>query len=132
MQQALQLQTQGKGGDQETYHDDKHEIAGHQVLPTEFRAGAHWSLSNAVRPPRRRQMLVVWRDCGPAAEAPLPPLQQMERPAEDTVENSGTDNRLESGRCRHIQISELFTIEEGNQAEMDFLATTEVGKSPRK
>jgi len=43
-------------------------------------------------------MLVVWRDCGPDAGAPLPPLQQMERPAEDTLKNSGTDNRLESGQ----------------------------------
>jgi len=34
----------------------------------------------------------------PDAGAPLPPLQQMERPAEDTLEDSGTDNRLESGQ----------------------------------
>jgi len=98
VQQELQLQTQGQGGDQETYPDDKCEIAGHQVLPTEVRACAHWSLPQAARPPRLRQMLVVWKDCGPDAGAPLPPLQQMERPAEDTLENSGTDNRLESGQ----------------------------------
>jgi len=35
-------------------------------------------------------------------------------------------------RCRHVQISELFTIEECDQAVMDFLAATEVGKfSPK-
>jgi hypothetical protein len=33
-----------------------------------------------------------------------------------------------AGRCRHVQISELFSIEECNQAVMDFLAATEVGK----
>jgi len=43
-------------------------------------------------------MLVVWRDSGPDVGAPLPPLQQMERPAKDTLENRGTNNRLESGQ----------------------------------
>jgi hypothetical protein len=28
VQQALQLQTQGQGGDQETYPDDKRKVAG--------------------------------------------------------------------------------------------------------
>jgi len=31
------------------------------------------------------------------------------------------------GRCRHVQISELFTIGECVQAVMDFLVATEVG-----
>jgi len=35
-----------------------------------------------------------------------------------------------AGRCRHVQISELFTMEECDQAVMDFLAATEVGKFP--
>jgi hypothetical protein len=35
-------------------------------------------------------------------------------------------------RARHVQISELFSIEECNQAVMDFLAATEVGKFPSK
>jgi len=34
--------------------------------------------------------------------------------------------------CRHVQISELFTIEECDKAVMDFLAATEVGKFPPK
>ena len=37
-----------------------------------------------------------------------------------------------AGRCRHVQISELFSIEECDQAVMDFLAATKVGKfSPK-
>ena len=35
-----------------------------------------------------------------------------------------------AGRCRHVQISELFSIEQCGQAVMDFLAATEVGKFP--
>jgi len=37
-----------------------------------------------------------------------------------------------AGRCRHVQISELFSIAECDQAVMDFLAATEVGKFPVK
>jgi hypothetical protein len=33
-----------------------------------------------------------------------------------------------AGRYRHMQMCELFTIEECDQAVMDFLAATEVGK----
>jgi hypothetical protein len=37
-----------------------------------------------------------------------------------------------AGRCQHVQVSELFSIEECNQAMMDFLAATEVWKfSPK-
>ena len=39
-------------------------------------------------------MLVLWRDCGPDMRAPIPPLQQMERPAEDTLEDGGSLQRL--------------------------------------
>jgi len=35
-----------------------------------------------------------------------------------------------AGRCRHVQISEFISIEECDQAVMDFLAATEVGKFP--
>jgi len=36
------------------------------------------------------------------------------------------------GRCWHVQILELFTIEQCDQAVMDFLVATEVGKfSPK-
>jgi hypothetical protein len=37
-----------------------------------------------------------------------------------------------AGRCRHVQISELFSIEECDQAVIDFLAATEVEKFPPK
>jgi hypothetical protein len=36
------------------------------------------------------------------------------------------------GRCRQVQISERYTIEECDQAVMDFLADMEVGKFPPK
>jgi len=77
-------------------------------------------------------MSVVGRGCVPDAGAPLPPLQQMERPAEDTLEGSGWATCWKAGRCRHVQVSELFNIEECDQAVMDFLAATEVGKFPPK
>jgi len=38
VQQALRLQTQGQGGGQEIYPNDKREIAGHQVLQTKVQA----------------------------------------------------------------------------------------------
>jgi hypothetical protein len=33
-----------------------------------------------------------------------------------------------AGRCRHVQISKLYSIEESDQAVVDFMAATEVGK----
>jgi len=44
----------------------------------------------------------------------------------------GQTTGWEAGRCRHVKISELFTIEECDQAVMDFLAATGVGKFPPK
>jgi hypothetical protein len=43
-------------------------------------------------------MLVVRRYCGPDVKAYLPPLQQRERPAEDTLENIATHKSLERGQ----------------------------------
>jgi hypothetical protein len=37
-----------------------------------------------------------------------------------------------AGRCRHVQVSELFSMEKCDQAVMDFLAATDVGKFPLK
>jgi hypothetical protein len=37
-----------------------------------------------------------------------------------------------AGRCSHVQISELFCIDEWDQAVMDFLAATDVWKFPPK
>jgi hypothetical protein len=36
------------------------------------------------------------------------------------------------GRCRHVKVSELLSIEKCDQAVMDFLAATNVGKFPPK
>jgi hypothetical protein len=44
----------------------------------------------------------------------------------------GQTTGWKAGRCRHVQISELFTIEVCDQAVMDFLAATEVEKFPPK
>jgi len=35
-----------------------------------------------------------------------------------------------ASRCRNIQISELFSMETCDQAVMDFLAATDIGKFP--
>jgi len=37
-----------------------------------------------------------------------------------------------AGRCQHVQASELFSMEQCDQAVMNFLATTDVGKFPAK
>jgi hypothetical protein len=37
-----------------------------------------------------------------------------------------------ASRCRHVQISELFSMEKCDQAVMDFLAATDIGKFPPK
>jgi len=102
VQLALQLQTQGQDGDQETRSDDKRELAGYQVLQTKVRACTHWSLPETVRPPRGRQMLLVRRrrQDGPDAGTPLPPLQPVERPATGSMEGGGKSDRLESGQMQ--------------------------------
>ena len=69
---------------------------------------------------------MVWRDSVRDVGAPLPPLQPVDRSAERTVEIGGKGDGL------HMQVSELFSIGECDQAVMDFLAATEVGKFPRK
>jgi hypothetical protein len=98
MQQALQLQIQEQDGDQETCSNDKFEVAGYSVLPTNVRVGTHWSLPKMDRPPRGRQMLVVFRDSGPDAGAPLPQLQPVERPPQSTLECGGKGDGMESGQ----------------------------------
>jgi hypothetical protein len=44
----------------------------------------------------------------------------------------GRETGWKAGRCRHVQISELFSLETCDQAVLDFLAATEVGKFPRR
>ena len=101
VQQALRLQTQGQGGGQEIYPNDKREITGRQVLQTKVWACTHWSRPETVWPSRGRQILVVrWRrqDGGPDAGTPLPPLQPVERPAKNPMEGSWKGDGLESGQ----------------------------------
>jgi len=43
-------------------------------------------------------MLVVRREGGPDAGAPLPPLQQVEGLAESTLDSGGEGNGMESGQ----------------------------------
>jgi hypothetical protein len=132
VQQALELQTQVQEGDKETCSDDKRDVGGYQVLRTKVRAFTRWSLPKTFRPPRGRQVLVVCRDSCPDAGAPLPPLRPVERPAECTLEGGGKGDGWKAGRCRHVQVSELLSMEECEQAVVDFLAATEVGKFPPK
>jgi len=51
--------------------------------------------------------------------------------AAGTVESSQAGDGWKAGRCRHVQIAELFSLERSDQAVMDFLAALEVGKFPR-
>jgi len=44
----------------------------------------------------------------------------------------GKEKGWKAGRCRHGQVSELFSMEECDQSVVDFLAATEVGKFPPK
>ena len=37
-----------------------------------------------------------------------------------------------AGRCRHVQASELLSMDKCDQPVVDFLAATEVGKFPPK
>ena len=45
---------------------------------------------------------------------------------------AGEATGSKAGICRHVQIPELFSIEECNHAVLDFLAATEDGKFPPK
>jgi len=42
----------------------------------------------------------------------------------------GKSTGWKPGRCRHVQITDLFSVEECDQAVMDFLVATEVRKFP--
>jgi Na+-transporting NADH:ubiquinone oxidoreductase subunit NqrF len=44
----------------------------------------------------------------------------------------GKATEWRAGRCRHVKVSELFSIEKWDQAVMDFLVATDVGKFPPK
>jgi hypothetical protein len=71
-------------------------------------------------------------DSVPDTEAPLPPLPLVERSPEITVKGSEQGDGMEAGRCRPVQVSERFSIEECKRAVLDFLVPTEVRKFPPK
>ena len=81
-----------------TYPNDKSEIAGWQILPTEVRACTHWSLRAIVRPRREQQLLVVCQNSVPDVGAPHGPLQLVRRPQESNLESSRKGERLASGQ----------------------------------
>jgi hypothetical protein len=44
----------------------------------------------------------------------------------------GKSTGWRAGRCRHVHVSELLSMEKCDKAVMDFLAATDVGKFPPK
>jgi len=94
--QALQLQTQGQCGDQETYPNDKWEIAGCQIQPTKVQICFNWSLPGPVWPPGVWQMQMVWRASVSDVGAPLLPLQAVKRPAECALRSHEVGDKLDS------------------------------------
>jgi hypothetical protein len=88
--------------------------------------------TGVLRTQRRRQVLVVRRDDNTDAGAPLSPLQPVERPSEMLWKAVGKATGWKAGRFRHVQVSELFSMEKCDQAVMDFLVATDVGKFPPK
>jgi len=54
------------------------------------------------------------------------------RSGRTSSENCGNQSGGKAGRCKHLQISELFSLEMCDQVVMEFLAATEVGKFPRR
>ena len=74
-------------------------------------------------------MLVVWRGCVPDVWEHLFCHCSRWKDQQKTLWKAvGQATGRKAGRCRHVQISELFTVEECDQAVMDFLAATEVMK----
>jgi hypothetical protein len=99
VQQALHLQTEGQDIDQDTCFDEKHEVAGYQVLPTIVWAYTDWSVPEMVLPPRGFLTLVVGQprqDGGLEVATHLPPVKPVYRPAVGTMEGGGNGNVLDS------------------------------------
>ena len=99
MQQPSWLQAEMQSWEQETHLNERCEASGSQVLPTEVWTCTSGHVPKTVRTPRRRQVLVVRRrkqDGGPDAVTSLPPLQPMERPAENAQEEGGEGKGMES------------------------------------
>jgi len=130
VQQAPLLQPEAQDRDQETCSDDKHEVAVYQVVQTNVRACTNCSLPITVWPPSARQMLVVrWlsEDGGANAEHLFSHFSLWRVQQKTLWKSVGKATGWKAGRCKHIQISELFSIEECDQEVMEFLPATGVG-----
>jgi len=75
-------------------------------------------------------MQVVQRWRGTDSGASRPALQPIETPEDKALKGEGSAPSWKAGRYRHVQISELFSMEICNQAVVDFLAATDVGRLP--
>jgi len=90
--------------------NEEQEVPRLTVLPAEVRARTHSNVSPAVRTARRRSVLVMWKG-GPSMGAPLPPLQEVENEQQELWKAVGRETGWKAGRCRHVQIWELFSLE---------------------
>jgi len=54
--------------------------------------------------------------------------RQLKNEQRELWKAAGRATGWKAGRCRHVQIPELFSREKYDQVVMDFLAATEVGK----
>jgi hypothetical protein len=75
-------------------------------------------------------VLVEYRESDPDSGLPLPPLLPVERLAAHNSEVVGKANCWNHARCRHLQVPELFSLEECDQEWVDNLPATDVGKFP--
>jgi len=69
--------------------------------------------------------------CGKAAQTREPLFRHCKKSKSEQRElwkAVGRETGWKAGRCRHVQISELFSLERCDQEVMDFLAATGVGK----
>jgi len=70
-----------------------------------------------------------WRqEGGPYAGTPLPQLQPVETPTKHNMKGVRKLTGRKAGRSRHVQISELRSRDEYDQAVLDFLVAIVVGK----
>ena len=131
VQQAPQLQTQGQGRDQETYPDGKSATAG----PRFYRLKSGHAPTGVYRKRFSRRENDKFWECGGAGRTAAQTREHLfhhcnrcrdQQPA--LWKAVGQVTGWNAARCRPVQISELFSIEEWDQAVIDFLAATDVRK----
>jgi hypothetical protein len=77
-------------------------------------------------------VLVVMKQNAAAAEASHLPLRRWMEQQIELWTAGGKATGWQVGRCRHVYISELFSIQRYNQVVMDFLPPSDVGNFPPK